>query len=54
MHRDLVAFTERRDVHPIIDQRYTLDDAPAAFRAQAASDVFGQVVIELATTTQGG
>ncbi|WP_078612887.1 NAD(P)-dependent alcohol dehydrogenase [Streptomyces canus] len=47
MHRDLVEFIETRDLHPIIHQRYAFEDAPAAYRAQAASGIYGKIVIEI-------
>lgn len=47
MHRDLVEFIETRDLRPIIHQRYEFEDAPSAYRAQAASGIFGKIVIEV-------
>ena len=47
MHRDLVAMVESRDIHPVIDRTFAFDDAPAAFRAQDGSGIFGKLVIDL-------
>ncbi|PSM40397.1 NAD(P)-dependent alcohol dehydrogenase [Streptomyces dioscori] len=47
MHHNMVEFIENRDLHPIIHQRYEFGDVPAAYLAQAASGIFGKIVIEM-------
>lgn len=47
MHRDLVAFLEKHDTHPVVHRCFAFDEAPAAFVAQADRDILGKIVIEL-------
>lgn len=47
MHRDLVAFLEEHDIHPVIDRRFSFEQAQDAFRAQGDHETFGKIVIEL-------
>ena len=47
MHRELVAFIEKHDLHPMIYRRFRFEDAVAAFGAQQDRGIFGKVVIEV-------
>jgi NADPH:quinone reductase-like Zn-dependent oxidoreductase len=48
MHRDLSAFIERFDIHPIIDRRYPFEQLPDAFAAAVSGvSVFGKTVIRI-------
>ncbi|MFI6094734.1 NAD(P)-dependent alcohol dehydrogenase [Lentzea sp. NPDC051213] len=44
-HRDLVAYLERHDIHPILDSVHDFDDAPKAFAHHQRHGVVGKVVI---------
>ena len=43
----MLRFVEHADLHPTIDSRFALADAPAAFAKVIAGDVFGKVVLEV-------
>ncbi|MGW6442764.1 zinc-dependent alcohol dehydrogenase family protein [Lentzea sp. NPDC055074] len=44
-HRDLVAFLERHDLHPVVDSVHPFTEAPAAFAHHRRPGVVGKVVI---------
>lgn len=46
-HAELVRFIDAHDVKPPIGRRFRFEDAKAAYRAQAASDVLGKIVIDI-------
>ena len=43
----MLRFVEHADLHPTLDSRFALADAPAAFAKVMAGDVFGKVVLEV-------
>lgn len=47
MHEALVRAIDANAIKPPIHAHFTFDDAPAAFRAQLAPDLFGKIVVTL-------
>lgn len=47
MHRQLSAFVEQHDLHPVIDRIVPFDDLPAALTGHRSTPTFGTVVITL-------
>ena len=48
MQRDLVAFVEDHDIHPVIGTRFGFAQAPDAYEALSGPDVFGKITIDVA------
>jgi NADPH:quinone reductase-like Zn-dependent oxidoreductase len=42
----MVRAVEANDIHPVIDKRFPLAEAPAAFKAMKAGEHFGKIVLE--------
>jgi NADPH:quinone reductase-like Zn-dependent oxidoreductase len=42
---DMCRAIEAQGIRPVVDRRYALDDAPAAFRAMRAGEHFGKIVL---------
>lgn len=45
MHRDLAAFMEEHNLHPIIDRTMDFRDLPDAYAAMSAPGIFGKIVL---------
>jgi NADPH:quinone reductase-like Zn-dependent oxidoreductase len=46
MYERLNAFVARHGIHPVIDQRFAFDDAPAAYERLKSAGHFGKLVID--------
>lgn len=45
---DMVRAIEQSDIHPVIDKRYPLEEAPAAFTTMQGASHFGKIVLNIA------
>lgn len=48
-HADLVRFIDAHGVQPPIDRRFRFEDAKDAYRAQTSPELFGKIVIDVAS-----